>query len=181
MSVIGLYSTHHGLTRNLPVVRIGHIAALPVELVLTGRGHTLGYLVELHSIAGLSGSPVFQNIFPIRVKDRIVSTLTTALYFPLGIQVGYHLVESKEDQILVPQIQGDPVDQAADRPYDPLNSDQRRTGFSVVIPFDRLLELAESSMWQNAMKASVEAARARSGYKAPSLPSPIETEPKISD
>lgn len=181
VSVIGLYSSHHGLTRNLPVVRIGRIAALPVEPVITPRGHAFGYLVELHSILGLSGSPVFQNIFPLRVKDGVISAIKRTLYFPLGIQVGYHLVESKEDQILVPQHQGDPVDQGAGRPYDPLRSDELRTGFSVVVPFERLLELAESPMWQNAMKASVEAARARSGHSPSGLPSPVQGESKISD
>lgn len=58
---IGLFRSHHGAQRNIPIVRIGNIAAMPEEPIKTrhGGGFIDGYLVEMRSIAGLSGSPVF--------------------------------------------------------------------------------------------------------------------------
>jgi hypothetical protein len=58
---IGLFRSHHGAQRNIPIVRIGNISALPEEPIRTthGCGFVDGYLVEMRSIAGLSGSPVF--------------------------------------------------------------------------------------------------------------------------
>lgn len=58
---VGLYSTHHGMTKNLPVVRVGNIALMPGEPVLSHRGYVVSYLIETKSIAGLSGSPIYLN------------------------------------------------------------------------------------------------------------------------
>jgi hypothetical protein len=57
---IGLFRSHHGAQRNIPIVRIGSIAAMPEEPIRTKHGGFIdGYLIEMRSIAGLSGSPVF--------------------------------------------------------------------------------------------------------------------------
>ena len=57
---IGLFRSHHGAQRNRPIVRIGNIAAMPEEPIKTKYNKFVeGYLVEMRSIAGLSGSPVF--------------------------------------------------------------------------------------------------------------------------
>lgn len=48
----------YGKNRNIPVIRAGHIAALPEEPVHTRYGYMEAYLIEAQSIAGLSGSPV---------------------------------------------------------------------------------------------------------------------------
>jgi hypothetical protein len=59
---MGLFKSHYGEQRNIPIIRIGNIAALPEEPVQTHYcGPTDAYLVEVRSIAGLSGSPVFKN------------------------------------------------------------------------------------------------------------------------
>jgi hypothetical protein len=60
--LMGLFKSHYGQRRNIPIVRIGNIAALPAEPVETSYcGPVDAYLVEVRSIAGLSGSPVFKN------------------------------------------------------------------------------------------------------------------------
>jgi hypothetical protein len=59
---LGLFRQHIGTERNVPIVRIGNIAALPEEMVATKWGLMRAYLVEMRSIAGLSGSPVFVNL-----------------------------------------------------------------------------------------------------------------------
>ena len=57
----GLFARHSGKTRNLPVVRTGTIASLPVEPIFVQSllAEIEAYLIESRSIGGLSGSPVF--------------------------------------------------------------------------------------------------------------------------
>lgn len=56
----GLFSHHAGESRNVPIVRVGNLAAMPSDKVFTKRkGHIRAYLAEARSIGGLSGSPVF--------------------------------------------------------------------------------------------------------------------------
>lgn len=61
--VTGLFHPHHGRTRNIPIVRVGNIAAMPEEKVNTQRyGDIDAYLIEARSVGGLSGSPVFAYV-----------------------------------------------------------------------------------------------------------------------
>ena len=59
----GLFHLHAGEQRNRPIVRVGTIAALREEPVLSEDGRPMDvYLVESRSFEGLSGSPVFIDI-----------------------------------------------------------------------------------------------------------------------
>jgi hypothetical protein len=59
----GLFYPHTGEKKNIPIVRVGNVAALRDEPVLNRDGHLMdAYLVESRSIAGLSGSPVFIDV-----------------------------------------------------------------------------------------------------------------------
>lgn len=65
--VVGLFTKRHGAKRNIPIVRIGHIASMSNELMTDDSGGEYrAYLAELHSIGGLSGSPVFVYLGPVR-------------------------------------------------------------------------------------------------------------------
>lgn len=59
----GLFAPHSGRDRNLPIVRQGTIAGMPLERVSTRRAGSEvlvdAYLVEVRSVGGLSGSPVW--------------------------------------------------------------------------------------------------------------------------
>ncbi|WP_095199055.1 serine protease [Mesorhizobium carmichaelinearum] len=139
VATVGLYSSHHGITRNVPVVRIGNIARMPDdELVRSNSGgYISAYLVETKSILGLSGSPVFVNVPRFRFdEDGSMQTLKGARIpeFPIGVMIGYHLVRSAEDQIAVPH------DEDADPGPD---TDERNTGFAVVVPIERVFDLLE--------------------------------------
>lgn len=72
--VVGLYSPRAGNATNLPIVRQGIIAAMPDEIIIekeAGREvRFLAYLVEVHSINGLSGSPVFVSLSPRRLGEQ---------------------------------------------------------------------------------------------------------------
>lgn len=57
----GLFAVHPGEMRNIPVIRHGTIAALPEESIKTEMGELEGYIVELRSMGGHSGSPVLRK------------------------------------------------------------------------------------------------------------------------
>lgn len=64
--VIGRLSNHEGRQRNIPSVRFGNVSILPWEpIVQPFRGFPQeSFVVEVRSIAGYSGSPVFVQILP---------------------------------------------------------------------------------------------------------------------
>jgi hypothetical protein len=58
--VTGLFVYHQGNRKNIPIIRVGNIAMIPDERIpVAGFGEMEAYLVEMRSIGGLSGSPVF--------------------------------------------------------------------------------------------------------------------------
>jgi hypothetical protein len=65
----GLFTALTGERRNIPIVRVGNIAAMPEEPVnLAGFGDAEAYLVEVRSIGGLSECPVFVHLGLLRVS-----------------------------------------------------------------------------------------------------------------
>lgn len=60
--VAGLLVHHPGRTRIMPVVRLGCISALPEEPVTLNTGDDVVALLEVRSIGGISGSPVFVHL-----------------------------------------------------------------------------------------------------------------------
>jgi len=86
--MIGLFRHHHGKLRNLPIVRLGNIAAMPEEKIQTKYHLMDGYLIEVRSIGGLSGSPVFTNLAWHRafspVNERVGQPVSLlGLVFPI--------------------------------------------------------------------------------------------------
>lgn len=61
---VGLFVQHSGSSRNLPVVRMGNIAAMPEEDVRTKNYNYAAYLIDCRSIGGQSGSPVYVFVDP---------------------------------------------------------------------------------------------------------------------
>lgn len=72
--ITGLFLRHFGRERNIPIIRTGTIAALPEEPIEIGQEgeerRVKAYLIETHSIGGLSGSPVFANPMNIETQDE---------------------------------------------------------------------------------------------------------------
>jgi hypothetical protein len=95
----GLFTKHVPATRNIPIVRIGNIAALPEEPITWRRERVSGtelvtmdppYLVETRSIGGLSGSPVFVNLGGVRTQGRSVSMIAGPQpFYLLGLMHGH--------------------------------------------------------------------------------------------
>ena len=58
--MLGRFAAHTGRQQNEPLARFGNIAMMPGERVKDGRGLMVeAYLVEMRSMPGFSGSPVF--------------------------------------------------------------------------------------------------------------------------
>jgi hypothetical protein len=58
--MVGRFVSHAGRQQNLPTLRFGNIAQLPWEPIkVEGRVSQESFLVEVHSLSGYSGSPVF--------------------------------------------------------------------------------------------------------------------------
>lgn len=85
----GLFSHHYGRTRNIPLVRVGNIAAIPEEQVMTSRGAMDAYLIECRSLGGLSGSPVFAHADPVRRIGETHVSLATGASYLLGLIHGH--------------------------------------------------------------------------------------------
>lgn len=161
----GLYTSHYGATKNIPVIRTGHIAALPEEPVKTRAGYTDGYLVETRSIGGLSGSPVYVKRPPIITDGERVNFFSGDMIYPLGILLGHHVVETREDEIPVPRLQGSPS-----APVERI--EERNTGFGVVVPIERLTEFFYSDQNVALARESMKKKQEMSGLgKMP--PSPL--------
>jgi hypothetical protein len=69
----GLFWPHHGLSKNVPIIRTGSVAAMPSEPIQTKTGPTIGYLIECRSIGGVAGSPVFRHMSGFRGLAVIVA------------------------------------------------------------------------------------------------------------
>jgi len=91
--VIGLFSRHVGTNRNLPIVRSGNLASMPIEPLVdedTGRDYH-AYLAEVRSIGGLSGSPVFAALNPAtRIQlPRDGPVVLGQMFYLLGLIRGH--------------------------------------------------------------------------------------------
>jgi hypothetical protein len=124
--IVGMFRSHYGHERNRPVVRAGTIALLDNEPVYTKwSGYTAAYLVEARSIGGLSGSPAFVQMAPIRIVDEKAQYTEGRQYYLLGLVSGHFDLQSI-DEDSVPE------------------ETQRRgginSGIGIVIPVEKIIE-----------------------------------------
>jgi hypothetical protein len=118
----GLFSPHYGKKNNIPIVRIGNIAAMPQEKVNTQIGEMDAYLIEARSIGGLSGSPVFVQIGGIR--HGAVTVSSGLQFFLLGLMHGHF-----DSQIL-----------HQDATEDSIKSEAVNMGIGIVVPVEKIVE-----------------------------------------
>ncbi len=78
--VSGLYTQHSGTKKNLPIIKTGIIAGMPSEPIRTADGiGERGYLAEIRSIGGLSGSPVFVWLDNERALEEMTARRTAVI------------------------------------------------------------------------------------------------------
>jgi len=168
--ITGLFFSHIGEARNIPVVRTGNIAAVPDEPLPTDKGLMDGYLVEVRSIGGISGSPVFTHL-AVRPDKIIVEadpypqlehkTLKKAdkVHYLLGLVHGYYTINTQEEWVSKTEQQvGD------------LN-----TGITIVIPASKIADTINQPSVSGAdiemARKFDEASKRRSRAKTASVPS----------
>lgn len=86
---IGLFGNHPGEENNIPVIRVGHIAAMPEEPVAGKNGKLDAYLIDVPALKGFSGSPVMVYLSGTRYIDRKPVMYEYPKIFLLGIVHGH--------------------------------------------------------------------------------------------
>jgi hypothetical protein len=87
--LIGLFTQHHGSRRNIPLLRVGNIAAMPEEPIQSNGALMDAFLIEARSIGGLSGSPVFVHLGVTRHVGEELSVFSKPSFFLLGVMHGH--------------------------------------------------------------------------------------------
>ncbi len=68
--ICGAFVGRGGYRKNIPVVRIANVEAMPEEPIDFASPKQPAYLIETRSLGGTSGSPVFLNLQDHRVRRR---------------------------------------------------------------------------------------------------------------
>jgi hypothetical protein len=125
--VTGLFRHHHGDLKNIPIVRVGNISAIPEEKIQTRHHLMTGYLIEARSIGGLSGSPVYVNLGLHRhINGSIKQSNSGPIYFLFGMIYGHYDINTSEiDEIIEDN---------------PNLQDRVNTGIAIVTPAIKLIE-----------------------------------------
>lgn len=132
----GLFWPHTGDKKNIPIVRIGTVAALRNEPVVNRDGLPMdAYLVESRSVGGVSGSPVFIDII----------TAKTILPPTSGYMAGAYNPQSKARLKLFGVVHGHfgddlEPDAVADDGKEKLHVNM---GIAMVIPAEKIIEVLD--------------------------------------
>ena len=126
--ITGLFRHHQGRRRNIPILRVGNLAALDEEKVQTSTGLCDAYLIEARSLGGLSGSPVFLNLGTVRriMGQRVVAASGDPIIFLLGLIHGHFEVPAAR----IDANDGDPE----------LTPEKINTGIAIVVPARKIME-----------------------------------------
>ncbi|TKS59285.1 MAG: hypothetical protein EWM72_02297 [Nitrospira sp.] len=142
VAIVGLYNVRTGQDRNLPIVRIGNIAAMPSEPVTSTfhRGGITAYLIEARSFGGLSGSPVFFSFGHERkVGSYSFQASTTDRQDAAGVFVLLGLIHAHHDEEVAKKINklltGEKVD---------INM-----GIAIVVPMKQIREVLDQRVLIN--------------------------------
>jgi hypothetical protein len=173
--VAGLFRSHYGVDHNVPIIRIGNVAALQDEPVKTRYcGYIDAHLIEARSIGGLSGSPVFITVPPVRLRKQITGTpgwnlrktefTSGQAMFLFGLIHGHFDAEGLHD------------DTSAEDGGEA--SGGINTGIGVVVPVEKILETINEPEWAKERTQAVLAFRKSSGAVADALlPEDVDENP----
>lgn len=159
----GLFVNHYGRERNIPIVRVGNIAAMPEEKIQTKMGPMDAYLIEARSIGGLSGSPVFAHLGVVirpRSGGLAMSTDDSGLIFFLGLMHGHWDAPGLTT-----------VDEAS---LDARTTEERvNMGIGIVVPAEKVMEVIRQPKLRALEEAAMEKERLA---KMPVIDSPSPDE-----
>jgi len=118
--IVGLFKSHYGRQKNVPIIRVGNLAMIKGEPVRTDYcGYTEAHLVEARSIGGLSGSPVF-------IHTPVPHELNVTQFRLLGLMHGHFDIQNLNEDTV--------VDLEAEA------TGGINTGIGVVIPVEKIME-----------------------------------------
>jgi len=153
----GLFTARTGQKRNIPILRLGSIAAMPEEPVRTMFGDTEAYLIEVRSIGGLSGSPVFVHLGLLRERENGGLEMysgtdglrtTSGPYYLLGLVHGHWDSGDSEEDMIAKDARGESIN----------------LGIAIVVPATKILEVINQPRLQEFRK-SIEDGLARGRAK----------------
>ncbi len=139
--LVGRFINHEGRQQNLPTARFGCIAQMPNEPIVQDTGFRQeSFLVEVRSIGGYSGSPVFVFIPPASLREGIKDWVPLKIMrghgpWLLGVDWG-HI----NDWEPIRNERGEPVNQTAPK----AQHVKMNTGMAAVVPAWKLAELLDS-------------------------------------
>jgi hypothetical protein len=84
--IAGAFVGRVGEKKNIPVIRVANIAAMPEEPITFGSPKLRAYLIETRSLGGTSGSPIFVSTEPHFPRRPIQSVQTQAHPAPGGLR-----------------------------------------------------------------------------------------------
>ncbi|MEP0324621.1 hypothetical protein [Bauldia litoralis] len=152
VAAVGLFRSHYGKSKNVPVIRVGNISAMPTEPVFTKyAGYLEAYLIEARSIAGLSGSPVFVVPDPAEfiaegLANKGDENFPTACL--LGLMHGHFDVRNLNEDVVTEDDMASPSG--------------IHTGMGVVIPVHKIVETINHPDLAKSRKAIVDQPRTAS-------------------
>ena len=133
--VVGMFTQRLGEARNIPIVRVGNVASMPLEKIQTRYGYHDALLIEIRSIDGLSGSPVFVATSMVGVDGSDKIKLRPKRHFRFaGVLLGHDEVVNPRDKVEIRQTD-------VMRPDEPIEvSVFLNTGIGIVAPSTDVLE-----------------------------------------
>jgi hypothetical protein len=159
--ICGAFVGRVGYHKNIPVVRIANIAAMPEEPIDFASPKRPAYLIETRSLGGTSGSPVFLNLQSSRVGGRqqhgyqIGITPTAAPkksrthlilpYLLLGMIVFFHGGNYSQDFV-----------SEDDSDVHPLKDVEFNAGIAVALPISEVTDLLDSDQARRARMDEIE-------------------------
>lgn len=169
--MIGLFTSHYGEAHNIPIVRQGHVATMrdPSNPVPTSHGPMDAYLVEVRSLGGLSGSPVFQAIEPYwHVAEERKTAHALKPFYLIGIMQGHYVTKTASDIVWPSRERA----QKATKPKkieDFLSPDEYNAGIGVVVPADYIMETINLPILREKREAIATDLNKKSGHRDDSV------------
>lgn len=143
--MLGRFIKHDGKLTNTPSVRFGNLSMMTAPIDHPTLGSQESFAVEMRSMGGYSGSPVFIYPSPWNMNNGNV-TLGGSRLFLLGVDWG-HIVDHLEvkEKIVV-------TEQAA-ATQRPVSYVAANTGMNGVVPAWRLAQMIRKNPWTPAIEA----------------------------
>ncbi len=133
ISITGIFSRHKGDNRNIPIVRVGNIAAMPEDRInteFTEKGIE-GYLIEAKSTGGISGSPVFADMGLPALYPPVAGGVRGPTYFLIGLVHGHFRAKYPRAEVDADDI---------------LFQEELNFGIAIVVPASKILEVLNQPM-----------------------------------